>query len=78
MFLQGTGQGRILSSFMYKVYMNGLSNALTNHCYSISVNRLSFPSPSFADDVRCQHCIPPSSTRSWKCVTNIVSNGDMN
>ena len=49
--LQGTGQGRILAPFMYKVYINGLLNVLTNHCYSISVNRLSLPSPSFADDV---------------------------
>ena len=48
--LQGTGQGRILAPFMYKVYINGLLNVLTNHCYSISVNRLSLPS-SFADDV---------------------------
>ena len=49
--LQGTGQGRILAPFMYKVYINGLLNVLTNYCYSISVNRLSLPSPSFADDV---------------------------
>ena len=47
--LQGTGQRRILAPFMYKVYLNGLLNVLTNHCYSISVNRLSLPSPSFAD-----------------------------
>ena len=49
--LQGTGQGRILAPLMYKVYINGLLNLLTNHCNSISVNRLSLPSPSFADDV---------------------------
>ena len=49
--LQGTGQGRILAPFMYKVCINGLLNVLTNHCYSISVNRLSLPCPSFADDV---------------------------
>ena len=36
---------------MYKVYINGLLNVLTNHCYSTSVNGLSLPSPSFADDV---------------------------
>ena len=48
--LQGIGQGRILAPFMYKVYINGLLNVLTNHSYSISVNRLSLPS-SFADDV---------------------------
>ena len=49
--LQGTGHGRILAPFMYKVYINGLLNVLTNHCYSISVNRLRLPSLSFADDV---------------------------
>ena len=49
--LQGTGQGRILASFMYKVYINGLLNVLTNHCYSISLNGLSLHSPSFDDDV---------------------------
>ena len=26
-------------------------NELTNHCYAISINQLSFPSPSFADDI---------------------------
>ena len=31
---QGTGQGRILAPFMYKVYINGLLNVLSNHCYS--------------------------------------------
>ena len=73
-----TGQGRILAPFMYKVYMNGLLNVLTNHCYSISVNRLSLPSPSFADDVTLLALYPISSTLSWRCVTNKVSNGDMN
>ena len=33
---QGTGQGRILAPFMYKVYINSLLNELTNHCYAIS------------------------------------------
>ena len=48
---QGTGQGRILAPFMYKVCINSLLNELTNHCYAISMNRLSLPSPSFADDI---------------------------
>ena len=47
---QGTGQGRILAPFMYKVSINSLLNELTNHCYAISINRLNLPSPSFADD----------------------------
>ena len=49
--LQGTGQGRILAPFIYKVYINGLLKVLTDHCYAISINRLSLPSPSFADDI---------------------------
>ena len=49
--LQGTGQGRILAPFMYKVYINNLVKVLTDHCYAISINRLSLPSPSFADDI---------------------------
>ena len=48
---QGTGQGRILAPFMYKVYVNGLLCVLTNHCYAIFINGLQIPSPSFADDI---------------------------
>ena len=47
---QGTGQGRILAPFVYKVYVNGLLNVLSNHCYVIFINGLCIPSPSFADD----------------------------
>ena len=46
---QETGQGRILVPFMYKVYISSLLNELTSHCYAISINQLSLPSPSFAD-----------------------------
>ena len=46
-----TGQGRILTPFMYKVYVNGLLGVLTNHCYAIFINGLRIPSPSFADDI---------------------------
>ena len=48
---QGTGKGRILAPFMYKVYVNGLLNVLSNHCYAIFINGLRIPSPSFADDI---------------------------
>ena len=48
---QGTGQGRILPPFMYKVYINSLLNELMSHCYTISINRLSLSSPSFADEI---------------------------
>ena len=49
--LQGTGQGRILAPFMNKVYINSLLKVLTDHCYAVSINRLSLPSPSFVDDI---------------------------
>ena len=47
---QGTGQGRILAPFMYKVYINALLIALSNHADVVNINSLSLPSPSFADD----------------------------
>ena len=36
---------------MYKVHINSLLNELTSHCYAISINRLSLPSPSFANEI---------------------------
>ena len=48
--LQGTGQGRVLAPFMYKVYINDLLTELTSHSCAPSLNNLSLPSPSFADD----------------------------
>ena len=48
---QGTGQGRILAPFMYKVYINGLLRTLTLHSCALSINNLRLPSPSFADDI---------------------------
>ena len=32
--LQGTGQGRILAPFMYKVYINSLLNTLAEHSHA--------------------------------------------
>ena len=48
---QGTGQGRILAPFMYKVYINSLLKELFDHCFAISINTLRMPVPSFADDI---------------------------
>ena len=36
---------------MYKVYINGFLKTLSEHCFAISINSLSLPSQSFADDV---------------------------
>ena len=48
---QGTGHGRILAPFMYKVYINSLLKELSDHCFAISINTLRMPAPSFADDI---------------------------
>ena len=48
---QGTGQGRILAPFMYKVYINSLLKEPSDHCFAISINTLWMPAPSFADDI---------------------------
>ena len=48
---QGTGQGRILAPFMYKIYINSLLDELTQHSFAIYINMLSLTSPSFADDI---------------------------
>ena len=48
---QGTGQGRILAPFMYKVYINSLLKELSDHCFAISINTLRMPAPSFAGDI---------------------------
>ena len=42
---QGIGQGRILVPFIYKVYINSLLKALSDHCYASSINSVSLPSP---------------------------------
>ena len=49
--LQGSGQGRIPAPFMYKVYINGLLNELTQHSCALSLYSISLTSPSFADDI---------------------------
>ena len=49
--LQGTGQGRILAAFVYKVYVNKLIKIVTNCKYSLSIGSLKLGSPTFADDM---------------------------
>ena len=56
---QGAGQGRILTPFMYKVYINALLIALLNHAYALNINSLSLPSTSFADDISLLAIQPP-------------------
>ena len=43
--------GVILDTFMQRVYIDALLNALSSHAFPITINSLSLPSPSFADDI---------------------------
>ena len=48
---QGTGQERISAPFMYKVYINSFLKELSDNCFTISINTLRMPAPSFTDDI---------------------------
>ena len=55
---QGSGQGRILSPFLYKVYINRLLVELNNINIGISLLNHSLSSPCFADDLTLVSCYP--------------------
>ena len=48
---QGSGQGRILAPFMYKVYINRLTETVCNSKCSMVIDKLRIGSPTFADDM---------------------------
>ena len=48
---QGTGQGRILAPFMYKIYINSLIEELSSHSYAIFIKSIKLTSSTFADDI---------------------------
>ena len=58
---QGSGQGRILSPFLYKVYINRLLVELNNINIGISLFNHSLSSPCFADDLTLYHVIQLAS-----------------
>ena len=67
---------------MYKVYTNNLLNELTNHCYAMSINQLSLPSPSFADDIAVLALYPTFLTSlmgmcstKWRYESNHTKSG---
>ena len=41
---QGTGQGRILAPFMYKIYINSLLEELSSHSYAVFINSIKLTS----------------------------------
>ena len=75
---QGTGQGRVLAPFIYKVYINALLNTLTNHAYAIFINGLHVSSPSFADDISLLTTQPSFLAVLIHIVTATAWSGDMN
>ena len=56
--LQGTGQGRILSAFMYKIYINELIKTISDCEYSLSIGPLKLGSSTFADDMTLLSLFP--------------------
>ena len=60
---QGTGQGRILAPFMYKVYINGLLRTLTQYSCALSINSLRLTSPFLLMTFHYLHCTLLSSVR---------------
>ena len=58
--MQGTGQGRILAPFMYKVYTNGSLIQLDNDSFTIATNGLTVSYSSFADDILLLNLYPSS------------------
>ena len=75
---QGTGQGRILAPFMYKVYINSLLQVLTDHCYSICINSSKPASPPLPMTYLWLHYTLPSSRLLWISVMNTAWHGDTN
>ena len=76
--LQGTGQGRILAPFMYKVYINGLLNELTQHSCALSLYSISLTSPSFADDISLLSIYPTFLSSLMNVCYAYRINGGMN
>ena len=48
---QGSGQGRIVAPFLYKVFINRLLFIISNNPFSLSVENMSVGCPTFADDL---------------------------
>ena len=48
---QGSGQGRVLAAFMYKVYINELIKEISECKFSLTINDLQLGCPTFADDM---------------------------
>ena len=75
---QGTGQGKILAPFMYKVYINGLLRTLTQHSCALSINSLKVYLSFFCWWHFTTCTVPYFPQDVYEYVTNTVLNGDMN
>ena len=79
MFDISQGTGRSLAPFMYKVYINGLLNRLSNHWFAIFISGLSFSSPSFTDDISPITLHPSFCNLLWlNFLGTVACSGDMN
>ena len=56
--LQGSGQGRILAPFLYKVFINQLLREICQLKFGTSLFNYDLPCPSFADDMTLVSCYP--------------------
>ena len=74
---KGTGQGRILVPFMYKVYINSLAVELTEHSFAVSINMLFHPLLLLIT-LRCWQLILLFLVLSGIFATNTVLGGGMN
>ena len=48
---QGSGQGRIIAPFLYKVFINRLLIIISNDPFSLSIENIPVGCPTFADDL---------------------------
>ena len=55
---KGSGQGRILPPFIYKVYINRLMETVCNGKYCLVIDNLRTGSPTFADDMTLLSLFP--------------------
>ena len=69
---QGSGQGRILAPFMYKVYINRLIETVCNSKCALVIDKLRIGSPTFADDMTLFSLFPSFLRHLMQKVTQSI------
>ena len=82
---QGSGQGRVLAAFMYKVYINELIKEISECKFSLTINGLHLGCPTFADDMTLLEAFPSFlknlmekaflHSKLWRCEYNEIKSG---